>query len=286
VKRHRKALLALYLTDHPEGAGKEVGNELMEMAEQHQAPRDWGRMPSLRQGRRRDPNPYIHFTPDSCILCARCVRYCHEVEGVTAIALAGRGSRTTIATADQRPLYDTTCEMCGGCIDVCPTGAMVERASMDRLERSGRSWTPEAELEVVRTTCPYCGVGCQMDLHVDPRGNLGRGEIVRVTSPEPGTTTNDGNLCVKGRFGYGHVHHPHRLETPLVREKDGELRETSWDEALKRAARGLLAVQERHGTHALGFVSSSRCTGEENFLVQKLARGVFGTNNVHQCAAT
>jgi predicted molibdopterin-dependent oxidoreductase YjgC len=157
---------------------------------------------------------------------------------------------------------------------------------MARLERSGRSFTPEKDLQEVRTTCAYCGVGCQIDLHVDRKGNFGRGEIVRITSPEPGTTTNDGNLCVKGRFGYGHVHHRDRLNTPLVRDENGNLREATWQEALEKAAEGLLGVRERHGADALGFVSSSRCTGEENYLVQKLARGVFGTNNVHQCAAT
>ena len=109
---------------------------------------------------------------------------------------------------------------------------------------------------------------------------------VKVTSPAPGETTNDGNLCVKGRFAYDFVHHEDRLTTPLVRGADGELHEATWEEALTAAARGLQGVAERHGADGLGFVSSSRCTMEENFLVQKLSRQVFGTNNVHQCAAT
>ena len=121
---------------------------------------------------------------------------------------------------------------------------------------------------------------------MDPEGNEGRGKVVRVTSPEPGTTTNDGNLCVKGRFAYDFIDHPDRLSTPLIRAEDGALRAASWEEALRCAARGLLGVHERHGSDALGFVSSSRCTMEENYLVQKLARVVFHTNNVHQCAAT
>jgi predicted molibdopterin-dependent oxidoreductase YjgC len=138
----------------------------------------------------------------------------------------------------------------------------------------------------VRTTCNFCGVGCQIDLLVDREASEGRGRVVQVASPPPGTTTNDGNLCVKGRFASDFIDHPDRLGQPLVRARDGELRPVPWDEALARAAEGLLGVKQRHGADALGFVSSSRCTVEENFLVQKLARAVFGTNNVHQCAAT
>jgi len=125
-----------------------------------------------------------------------------------------------------------------------------------------------------------------MDLNVDPAGRAGAGEVVKVTSPEPGTSLNDGNLCVKGRFAYEFIHHEERLTTPLIRREDGQLHPAGWDEAIEVAARGLLGVKEKHGVDALGFVSSSRCTGEENYLVQKLSRAVFGTNNVHQCAAT
>ena len=145
---------------------------------------------------------------------------------------------------------------------------------------------PERELDKVRSTCNFCGVGCQVDLNVDRAANGGGGRIVKVTSPAPGTTTNDGNLCVKGRFAYDFVNHADRLTKPLVRDPDGSLREVSWEEALARTAEGLRGVAERHGADALGFVSSSRCTVEENYLVQKLSRAVFGTNNVHQCAAT
>jgi len=145
---------------------------------------------------------------------------------------------------------------------------------------------PERELEKVRSTCNFCGVGCQVDLNVDRGAGGGRGQVVKVTSPPPGTTTNDGNLCVKGRFAYDFVHHSERLTTPMIRAADGNLYPATWEEALAKAAAGLLAVRERHGADALGFVSSSRCTVEENYLVQKMARAVFGTHNVHQCAAT
>ncbi|MGK0482306.1 MAG: putative molibdopterin-dependent oxidoreductase YjgC [Planctomycetota bacterium] len=283
VDRHRKTLFALYLTDHPTdlaAAERGAPNELLEMADRYDAPRNWGSMESLRQGRDDDRNPYIHFNPDTCISCARCTRYCDEVEGVSAITLANRGAETTIATVDSLSLLDTTCEMCGGCIDVCPTGAMGEKMPLTRNAK------PERELTKVRSTCNFCGVGCQLDLNVDTEGEDGHGRVVKVTSPPAGTTTNDGNLCVKGRFAYDFIHHEDRLTKPLVRNANGQLEETSWENALSVAAKGLQGVAERHGRDALGFVSSSRCTMEENYLLQKLGRAVYGTNNIHQCAAT
>ncbi len=283
IDRHRKSLFALYLTDHPqEPVAWERGapNQLLAHVDAYDAPTDWPKMPTLRRSYEDDPNPYIHFQAETCIACARCTRYCKEVEGVSAITLAGRGAQTTISTADHRSLLDTTCEMCGGCIGVCPTGAMTEKLPLTKQAR------PERELNKVRTTCNYCGVGCQFDLNVDTTARDGKGKIVKVTSPDPETTTNDGNLCVKGRFAYEFIHHEDRLTTPLVRRSDGELHEASWEEALRIAAQGLMGVKERHGADALGFVSSSRCTMEENYLVQKLSRAVFQTNNVHQCAAT
>jgi predicted molibdopterin-dependent oxidoreductase YjgC len=277
VKRHRSTLFSLYLSDHPDSL-TEADDELLQLAEAHGASPDWMRMPSLRASREGDRNSYIHFDAERCILCARCTRYCDEVEGVAAITLTARGPETTISTVDGLSLLDSTCELCGGCIDVCPTGALREKLSLGS--------DPEAALERVRTTCGYCGVGCQLDLLVDPEANQGRGRVVRTESPPPGTTTNDGNLCVKGRFAYTSVDHEERLRVPLVRRDDGSYRETSWEEALSVVAAGLRGVEERHGADALGFISSSRCTGEENYLVQKLSRAVFGTHNVHQCSAT
>ena len=274
VKRHRQVLLSMYLADHeldeddlPRERG--TGNKLRQHVLAH------GTGPKLPptdapRGGRVDLNPYIQFDPEACVLCNLCVRYCDEVEAVSAITLAGRGAETTITTADDQSLMDSSCELCGGCIAVCPTGAMTEKAAVASDYR---------DETVVRSTCNFCGVGCQLDLHVHD------GRVVRVTSPEPGTTVNDGNLCVKGRFATEFIHHEERLTTPLVRV-DGELQPASWDEAIAFAAAGLLGVKERHGADALGFVSSSRCTGEENYLVQKLSRAAFGTNNCHQCAAT
>jgi len=282
IDRHRQTLMALYMTDHPQDREtSEVGSPdlLLDMAAQFNAPTDWGWMDSVRAGH-EDRNPYIDFNPDTCIACARCVRYCEEVEGVSAITLLGRGSNVTISTVDDKSLLDTTCELCGGCIDVCPTGAMNEKLPLTRKQK------PERELTQVRSTCNFCGVGCQVDLNIDPDARDGQGQIVKVTSPPPGTTTNDGNLCVKGRFAYDFVHHKDRLTQPLVRGEDGELHPTTWDDALQKAAEGLLGVAKRHGSDSVGFVSSSRCTMEENFLVQKIARTLFRANQVHQCAAT
>lgn len=275
VARHRRNLLSLYAADHeldgeglprPRGTGNRLRDHVI----------TYGTGPALpsvaapREGR-EDANPYVHFDPEACILCNLCVRYCDEVEAVSAITLAGRGAATTIGTAEQRSLLDTTCELCGGCIAVCPTGAMTEKPSLG---------VDAAEEAKVRTTCSFCGVGCQLDLHV--RDN----RVVRVTSPPPGETVNDGNLCIKGRFSYEFIHHEDRYTHPMVRDESGTLQRVSWDRAVETTARGLLEVRERHGADALGFVSSSRCTGEENYLMQKLARAAFGTNNVHQCAAT
>ena len=275
VKRHREMLLSFYLSDHAidvDGlpAERGVGNRLRQHVQDHgHGPL----LPGIDAPRvaRADLNPYIHFDAEACILCNLCVRYCDEVEAVSAITLVGRGAHTTIGTADQQGLLDSSCELCGGCIAVCPTGAMTEKPSLGRDYRKA---------EKVRSTCNFCGVGCQLDLHVEDD------KVVRVTSPPPGETVNDGNLCVKGRFSYEFIHHEDRLTKPLVRGDDGELHETTWEHAIQVAARGLMGVAERHGGDALAFISSSRCTGEENYLMQKLSRAAFGTNNCHQCAAT
>ena len=276
ITRHQQLLLALYLADHnldEAGLPQETiaGNQLRQLARELSPP-TLQAIAAPRPGRAHDINPYIRFDEEQCILCARCTRYCDEVEAVNAITLSGRGSRTTIGTAGMRGLLDTSCELCGGCIDTCPTGALSEKkVPLTVLDQP---------VERVRTTCNYCGVGCQMDIVVS------QNRVIKISSPAAGTTVNDGNLCVKGRFAYDFIHHQDRLTQPLVRGDDGQLHPSSWQHAIEVVARGLNKVRDNHGADALGFVSSSRCTGEENYLLQKLSRAAFGTNNCHQCAAT
>lgn len=278
VERNRRFIVSLHMADTLDDravAEDAKPSRVFEHADRYGTAGRWPAVEQQRAAREHDDNAFIAYRAEHCILCSLCTRYCDQVEAVSAITLAGRGPTTTISTPDRLPLTDTTCELCGGCVDVCPTGAMTEKA--------GLAWgKPEAQLEKVRSTCNFCGVGCQVDLNVDRDAN----RLVKVTSPPPGTTVNDGNLCVKGRFANDFVHHGDRLTVPLVRGEDGGLHEATWDEALDRVVQGLGAVRDEHGADALAFVSSSRCTGEENYLVQKLARAAYGTHNVHQCAAT
>lgn len=276
ITRHRQVLYSMYMSDHRTdeegGLPEETGNvnQLRELCATID-PIPLEKIEAPRAARPGDDNPYIEFDPELCILCARCTRYCDEVEAVNAITLAERGSETTIATAGQRSLMDTSCELCGGCIDTCPTGALIEKKAPKLMP---------LDTKKTRTTCNFCGVGCQMDLHTH------NNRLVKITSPAPGETLNDGNLCVKGRFAYDFVHHEDRLTEPLIRGEDGQLHPATWDEAIKVASEGLNRVKEKYGSDSLGFVSSSRCTIEENYMMQKLSRAAFGTNNIHQCAAT
>ncbi|MBN1346502.1 MAG: formate dehydrogenase subunit alpha [Phycisphaerae bacterium] len=214
----------------------------------------------------------IEYDPTKCIKCQRCVRICSEVVMANAITLKSRAYDVVVSTAFDLPLNDTTCENCGQCVSTCPTGAL--------YDRSAKGMGMMKDLVKVRTTCPYCGVGCQMDLCVNPKTN----RIARVTS-KVGCVPNGGNLCVKGKFAYHYVGSDDRLKTPLIR-KNGKLVETDWDTALKAVADGLGKVKAKYGPSALATISSCRCTNEENYLMQKFTRAALGTNNVDQCATT
>ena len=200
-------------------------------------------------------HPFVERDPNKCIVCGRCVRICQEVQCAGAISLNYR----VTSTGASESLLDTTCVSCGLCIASCPVGALVSKQSLE----------PDRE---VRTTCPYCGVGCGLYLGV-------RGGVVVDARGDFDNPSSNGNTCVKGRFGHDFVNHPDRLTSPLIKE-NGEFREASWDEALDLIAEKLA---ERDGDE-FAALSSARCTTEENYLFQKFVRGVMGTNNLDHCA--
>jgi formate dehydrogenase alpha subunit len=217
-------------------------------------------------------NAAIAYDPSKCVRCQRCVRYCAEIQMAEAITMTGRGAGVEVTTGFDLALNDSTCVLCGGCVGTCPTSALYDRQAIGL----GRA----KDLEKVRTTCSYCGVGCQLDLNVNRRLN----RVVRVTS-EPGCLPNDGNLCVKGKYAIDFIHSPERLTTPLIKE-DGVFRPASWEEAIALVGRRMAAIRDAHGPDSVAFLSSSRCTNEENYLMQKLARVAGRTNNIDQCATT
>ncbi len=214
-------------------------------------------------------NEAIRYRPEKCIRCGRCIRICQEVQMDHALTFKDRAAWVEVSTAFEMPLNDSTCELCGQCISTCPTGALYERAA----EGKGQA----KDLARTRTTCPYCGVGCQIDLNVNARN-----EIVRVTSPT-GIVPNDGNLCVKGRFGMEFVKSDERLTAPLIK-RNGVFEKATWDEAITLVAGRLKEIKTAFGPDSIGGLSSAKCTNEENYVFQKFIRAAVGTNNVDHCA--
>ena len=273
VPQYQRTLTEMLLAEHLNANPGGRPNELTDLARDLDAQAPFI-LPDAKREAYEDRNTFMGYDPDACILCARCVRYTQEVMQCSALSLEGRGPEARVVPTWGRSWLDTECELCGGCLGVCPTGAIYEKFE-EGTER------PERELKKVKSTCTFCGVGCQIDINVDPETN----RIEKITS-DPSYVSNEGNLCVKGRFAFNFVHHPDRLTEPLVRGEDGGLHPTTWEHALQVAADGLQRVKAKYGPQSIGFLASARLTMEENFLIQKLARTVVGTNSVHSCEAT
>jgi formate dehydrogenase major subunit len=218
-----------------------------------------------------DENPFIVRDFSRCILCGRCVQACNEVVVNRAISHGYRGAESKIVTGGDLPYHESECVFCGQCVEVCPVGALTEK----KAKGLGRPW----EIQKIRTTCPYCGVGCQQWLHVKD------GKIAKVTAVEE-AQPNQGRLCVKGRFAYDFIYSEERLKTPLIREANGEFREASWDEALDLVASKFKEIIKKDGPDAIAGVSCARSINEDSYQMQKLFRAVIGTNNIDHCART
>ncbi|WP_371872854.1 formate dehydrogenase subunit alpha [Notoacmeibacter sp. MSK16QG-6] len=288
LKKLRKGVMELYISDHPLDCLTCAANgdcELQDMAGavglrdvRYDTVAEKGNHFAVRNNTgEHNPyylpkdasNPYFDYDPSKCIVCSRCVRACEEVQGTFALTIAGRGWDSRVsAGASFDDFLSSECVSCGACVQACPTATLIEKSVVE-------TGTPERS---VVTTCAYCGVGCSFEAQM--RG----GELVRMVPYKDGQA-NRGHSCVKGRFAYGYAEHKDRILSPMIRDRIEEpWREVSWDEALSFAASRLKAVQEKKGRRSIGVITSSRCTNEETYLVQKLARAVFRNNNTDTCA--
>ncbi|MFL6071086.1 MAG: formate dehydrogenase subunit alpha, partial [Actinomycetes bacterium] len=269
VDKLRQGVVELYLSDHPEGTCVEGACELHAMA-------DTVGLQEVRYGRDGhthfdqpvdSSNPYFNFDPKACIVCSRCVRACDEIQGTLALTVEGRGFESAIS-ASGTTFMESECVSCGACVQACPTTALQEKSVIE-LGMPTRT---------VKTTCAYCGVGCSFDAEM--KGD----QLVRMTPSKEGGA-NEGHSCVKGRFAWGYATHSERVTVPMVRESTSDAwREASWDDAIAFAVDKFKAVQQQYGVDAIGGITSSRCTNEEVFVVQKMVRAAFRNNNVDTCA--
>ena len=271
VARVRRGVLELYISDHPLDCLTCAANGDCEL-------QDVAGAVGLRDVRYADganhlaakadvSNPYFQFDPAKCIVCSRCVRACDEVQGTFALTLDGRGFAAKVATSADS-FFDSECVSCGACVQACPTATLIEKSVIDH-------GVPDRSVD---TTCAYCGVGCSF------RAEVKGDQVVRMVPHKDGKA-NHGHSCVKGRFAWGYANHRERITTPMIRESTSDpWRNATWDEAIDYAAKRLQAIQAQHGRKSIGAITSSRCTNEEVWVVQKMVRTAFGNNNVDTCA--
>jgi formate dehydrogenase major subunit len=273
LNKIRKNVLELYISDHPldcvtcptngdcelQDVAAELGVEdsrygLQGLNHQHAA--------------KDESNPYFTFDPSMCIVCYRCVRACDDIQGTFALTVDGRGFESKITAGQMESFMESECVSCGACVNSCPTAALEEKSVIEM-------GLPEKSTV---TTCAYCGVGCAFN--VETRGD----QVVRMTPSKEGKA-NEGHACVKGRFAFGYTTHKDRITKPMIRDSiDDPWREVSWPEAIDFTARRFREIQAEYGRDSIGGITSSRCSNEETFLVQKLVRAGFGNNNVDTCA--
>ncbi|HTV78747.1 MAG TPA: formate dehydrogenase subunit alpha [Steroidobacteraceae bacterium] len=269
----RRGVMELYISDHPLDCLTCPANGHCEL-------QDMAGVVGLRevrygyegashlQARKDTSNPYFTFDPSKCIVCSRCVRACDEQQGTLALTIQSRGFDSKVAASQDDPFMDSECVSCGACVQACPTATLSENTLIAK---------GQAEHSVT-TTCAYCGVGCSF------RAEMKGEEIVRMVPHKDGHA-NHGHSCIKGRFAIGYASHPDRIVKPMIRARISDpWREVSWEEAIAYAASELKRIQATYGRDAIGGITSSRCTNEETYLVQKLVRAGFGNNNVDTCA--
>ncbi len=285
VQKLRKGVMELYISDHPLDCLTCAANgdcELQDMAgavglrdvryeagANHFEVTNTSGEANPQWLPKDDSNPYFTYDPAKCIACSRCVRACEEVQGTFALTIEGRGFDSRVSAGSLNDTFlSSDCVSCGACVQACPTATLQEKSVIEM-------GTPTRS---VITTCAYCGVGCSFKAEL--RGD----ELVRMVPYKHGKA-NRGHSCVKGRFAYGYATHQDRILNPMIRDTiDEPWREVSWEEALTFTAKKLRGLQEKYGRRSIGVITSSRCTNEETFLVQKLARAVFGNNNTDTCA--
>ncbi|MFP5277787.1 MAG: formate dehydrogenase subunit alpha [Acidobacteriota bacterium] len=270
----RRGVMELYISDHPLDCLTCAANGNCEL-------QDMAGVVGLREVRygfeganhfgdksKDTSNPYFQFEPAKCILCSRCVRACEEVQGTFALTIEGRGFASKVAAAGGSDFLSSECVSCGACVQACPTATLIEKSVVE-LGQGEHS---------VLTTCAYCGVGCSFKAEM--QGN----QVVRMLPYKDGKA-NHGHSCVKGRFAWGYATHQDRITKPMIRAKITDpWKEVTWEEAIRHAASEFKRIQARYGKDSIGGITSSRCTNEETYLVQKMIRAAFGNNNTDTCA--